>query len=69
MADLGFDVGEFLALPFAERGDLCVKLAARAKGLADAMPLRQQEHYLLIAREWLRLAEEMERAVAEGGKS
>ena len=62
MANLGFDAGEFLTMPFAEREELCVKLAARAKALADAMPLNQQEHYLLIAREWLRIAEKIERA-------
>jgi hypothetical protein len=58
---------DFAGMPLPERAELCVDLAARAKALADASPLQEQEHYLLIAHAWLRLAEEIEEAMAESG--
>ena len=65
--DLDFDDDAFMAMSLSERSELCVELAARAKALADASPLHQQEGYLLIAHKWLNLAEEMEQAMAESG--
>ena len=56
-----------MAMPFAERAELCLELAARAKALADASPLHRQERYLLIANKWLNLAEAMEQVIEESG--
>jgi hypothetical protein len=68
LTDIDFDAGEFSAMPLEKRSELCVNLAARAKAMADAAPLQEQEHYLLIAREWLRLAEGIEALVECGDR-
>ena len=61
MADLGFDVAAFMALSPEERFRICVKLATRAQALAAAAPDAQKRYYLVIAQNWLLLAEEMQR--------
>jgi hypothetical protein len=67
MSDIDFDKDKLSGTPLAERAELCVDLAGRAKALAEASPLQQQEHYLLIAHAWLRLAEQIEQTLAESG--
>jgi len=66
LADIDFDADEFTAMPLDKRIDLCVNLAVQAKAWADAAPLQQQEHFLLIVYRWLRIAEEIERAIIKG---
>jgi hypothetical protein len=55
----------FLALPVKDRVRLCRQLAARAQELADAAESGASLAYLEIAKQWLTLAGEMERAAAD----
>ena len=62
MADnLDFDAETFLALPVKDRVHLCRRLAERAQELADAAGPMFRVGYLEIARNWLELADEMQR--------
>ena len=61
--DLSFDVDEFMAMTPQERVGVCLKLAQRAQALAEAAQAPHQKHYLVIAEEWLTLAEDMQRAI------
>lgn len=60
--ELTFDTETFLALTINERVQLCKQLAQRAQALADAADPKFREGYLDIAKSWLKLADEMERA-------
>jgi len=60
--ELNFDAETFLALPINERVQLCKQLAQRAQALADTADPKYRASYLNIARSWLELADEMERA-------
>ena len=60
--ELSFDAETFLALPINERVQLCKQLAQRAQALADAADPKYRASYLDIERNWLQLADEMERA-------
>jgi hypothetical protein len=60
-----FDAEQFLALPVKDRVRLCRQLAARAQELADAAESEASLAYLEIAKQWLTLAGEMERAAAD----
>jgi hypothetical protein len=57
--ELGFDVEEFMLMKPPQRAQLCAKLAERAQALAAAAAPQHQRHYLVIAHEWLQLANEM----------
>jgi len=67
--DFDFDGDALMAMPYAQRTEMCLELAARAKAMADASPLHRQERYLLIAHKWLNLAEEMEQTIAESSNA
>jgi len=60
VSELTFDAETFLALPINERVQLCRQLAQRAQALADAADPKFRESYLDIAKNWLKLAAEME---------
>ena len=65
MADnLDFDAETFLALPVKDRVRLCKRLAERAQELADAADPTYRVGYLEIARNWLELADEMQRVAS-----
>ena len=57
--DLNFDADSFMGMSPEERVRTCLKLASRAQTLADAAPESHKPYYLLIAQNWLKLAEEM----------
>jgi len=59
---LSFDAEQFLAMPVKDRVQLCRQMAERAQELADAARPNYRDSYLEIAKQWLMLADEMERA-------
>ncbi len=59
--NLDFDAETFLILPVKDRVHLCKRLAERAQELADAAEPKYRVSYLEIARNWLQLADEMQR--------
>ena len=61
-SDLSFDAEEFFRLGTAERVHLCRLLAKRAEELAARAEAAHAEAYREIARNWLRLASDMEAA-------
>jgi len=61
--ELFFDAEQFLALSTKDRVNLCKRLAERAQELADAAAPKYRDNYLDIAKNWLQLADEMERVV------
>ena len=61
--ELFFDAEQFLALSTKDRVNLCKRLAERAQELADAAAPKYRGNYLDIAKNWLQLADEMERVV------
>jgi hypothetical protein len=62
--ELSFNAETFLALPIEERVQLCRRFAQQAQELADSAAPNYRADYLDIARSWLQLATEMERAAA-----
>jgi len=64
---LSFDAEQFLAMSVEDRVQLCRQMAERAQELADAAAPKFRADYLEIAKHWLTLADEMERA-ASGAK-
>ena len=60
-----FDGRAFVAMPLPERLKMCVTLAARAQTLAKESSSPHQEQYLLMADEWLKLAGEIQKTIAE----
>jgi hypothetical protein len=64
---LSFDAEQFLAMSARDRVQLCRQMAERAQELADAAQPKYRASYLEIAKQWLMLADEMERA-ASGAK-
>jgi len=56
-----FDAATFLALSVGDRVELCKRLAKHAQELADRAGPDYRASYLDIAKNWLQLAEEMER--------
>ena len=63
--NLSFDAEQFLALPAKDRVRLCKHLAERAQELADAAEPKHRPAYLEIAKQWLTLADEIERVASE----
>ena len=61
--ELFFNAEQFLALSTKDRVNLCKRLAERAQELADAAAPKYRDNYLDIAKNWLQLADEMERVV------
>jgi len=59
--DLNFKPEEFQKLSVGERIELCHKLAERAQAHAEQAADIHRIDYLRIARQWLMLADEMER--------
>ena len=59
--NLDFEAETFLALSVKDRVQLCRRLAERAQELADAADPNYRASYLEIARNWLELADEMQR--------
>ena len=59
--DLSFDASAFMAMSLDERVRICLKLAERAQALAADAPDPHKMYYLVIAQNWLLLAEEMQR--------
>jgi hypothetical protein len=59
--NLSFDAATFLALSVEERVELCKRSAKRAQELADTAGPNYRASYLDIAKNWLQLADEMER--------
>jgi hypothetical protein len=60
-AGFEFDSNTFLNLSIRERAALCRKLAERAASLATAAEPHHRDGYREIARQWLILAENMEK--------
>ena len=60
--ELNFNADEFLKLSSLERVGLCRTLADRARALSDKAHANHRDAYAEIARQWTRLAEEMERS-------
>ncbi len=65
--ELDFNADDFLKLSIVERAGLCRTLADRARALSDMAHANHRDAYAEIARQWTRLAEEMERSTAAGG--
>ena len=61
--DLNFDAASFMGMPPEERVRTCLKLAGRAQALAATAPEPHKNYYLIIAQNWLSLAEEMGRDI------
>jgi hypothetical protein len=59
--DLDFTAEDFHKMSNADRMQLCRKLASRARELARLSGPDQQEPFRRIARDWDKLADEMER--------
>ena len=59
--DMKFAPEEFQKLSVGGRIELCRKLAERAQSLAEQAADIHRIDYLRIARQWLMLADEMER--------
>jgi len=57
-----FNGQKFISLPMNERLEQCRSEARKAIALADHADQEYIEAYLSIARQWLALAEDMERA-------
>ena len=57
-----FNAEEFRRLTSAERVVLCRRLAQQTRGLARAARPGHRAGYLKVAREWLMLAEEIQKA-------
>jgi hypothetical protein len=58
--DLSFDPRVFKALPLMERMRLSLRFATRAQALADAVESEYRSYHLVIAEQWLALADHME---------
>jgi hypothetical protein len=69
MSEDDFNVDDFMAMPPRERVRICIKLAERAQALADAAEPHFQRNYLKIAKEWITLADEMQRVIEAGVKT
>ena len=61
--DLNFDAASFMEMSPEERVRTCLKLASSAQALAATAPESHKSCYLLIAQNWLILAEEMRRDI------
>jgi hypothetical protein len=57
-----FNAEEFRRLNSIERVALCRRLAEQTKGLARVARPGHRAGYLKVAREWLKLADEMQKA-------
>lgn len=58
--ELNFEANEFLKLPVGERIRRCRLLAKRATALAAGSTGDHRDAYAEIAKQWLRLADDME---------
>lgn len=58
---LDFTADAFAKMDPGERVSMCRRLAARAHKLAALCPPKEQDGYLLIARGWDKLADDIER--------
>ncbi|HYM18554.1 MAG TPA: hypothetical protein VEU06_08330 [Micropepsaceae bacterium] len=61
--DLEFKAEEFLKLPVGQRVKLCRTMTEHANALAQKASPKYRAYYLEIAKQWLTLADEMERSI------
>jgi hypothetical protein len=62
--ELSFDPRAFNALSLKERMRLCLRFATRAQALADAVEPEYRSYHLVIAEQWLALADHIDEEMA-----